>query len=269
MAILNKPPMPHPYYDEKIVFYRKIDDDAKKIVEDIVEDFEKGLRITEKILSNVFLQYFAAQKIEGDFNKDSFECAMMESPFADEIVFYFSRIFFHIGNIKEKNWTIQLRKNIGGFTPDIIITSKLTDNKLNNQELLYSRSKKEKIVAVIELRTKEWIRAFIVGDNSNYWRGKKEEVDILSKESRVYFQKYADTLRVGLGDIFVITPTLSVSNQDIIKSVANQQELFAQSTGIPESNLIILTENRTLSEEKTCTNYTTYFEKFLEGLVKK
>ena len=267
MAILNKPPMPHPYYDEKIVFYRKIDDDAKKIA----ENFVKGLPITEKILSNIFLQYFAAQKIEGDFNKDFFECSMVESPFADEIVFYFSRIFFHIGNIKEKNWTIQLRKNIGGFTPDIIITSKLTDNKLNNQELLYSqKSKEEKIIAVVELRAKEWVRAFIVEDNSkNYWKGKKEQLDIFSKESKVYFQKYADTLRVGLRDIFVITPTLSVSNQDIIKSVANQQELFAQSTGIPESNLIILTENRTLSEEKTCTNYTTYFEKFLEGLVKK
>lgn len=267
MAILKRSPMPIPYYDGRINFYKMIDADAREIA----ENFVKGLPITEKILSNVYQQYFAAQKIEGDFNKDFFECAMMEFPFADEIVFYFSRIFFHISNIKEKNWIIQLRKDIGGFAPDIIITSNPINNKLNNQELLYSqKSKEEKIIAVVELRAKEWVRAFIVEDNSkNYWKGKKEELDIFSKESKVYFQKYADALKVGLRDVFVITPTLSVLDKDIMKSIANQQELFTQSTGIPESNLIILRENRTLSEEKTCTNYTTYFEKFLEGLVRK
>lgn len=267
MAILNKPPMPIPYYDERISFYKKVDTDAREIA----ENFVKGLPITEKILSNIFLQYFAAQKIEGDFNKDFFVCAMMEFPFADEIVFYFSRIFFHIGNIKGKNWIVQLRKDIGGFAPDIIITRNSINNQLNNQELLYSqKSKEEKIIAVIELRAKEWVHAFIVGDNSkHYWEGKKEELDIFSKESKAYFQKYVDILRVGLRDVFVITPTLSVLDQDVMKSIANQQELFTQRTGIPESNLIILTENRVLSEEKTCTNYTTYFEKLLEELVKK
>ena len=89
----------------------------------------------------------------------------------------------------------------------------------------------------------------------------------MTGEDPNYFQKYIDTLGVSLNDIFIITPTLSVEYQDRIKSVAEQQEILSQSTGLPKENWVVLSENRSISNEESQIFLTTNFDDFLKELV--
>ena len=87
-----------------------------------------------------------------------------------------------------------------------------------------------------------------------------------SKKNPTYFQKYTDTLGVTLKDIFIIIPTL-VTYPSSIKSVAEQQEILSQRTGLPKGNWVILSENRSISNEESQIFLTTNFDAFLKELV--
>ncbi len=243
-------------------FYTEINGDAHRVVENFKN--KKGLPITKQILEDIHKLYLGSQIAEDELHKKapSLEGAVMEASFATEISNYFSRICYHISLLYGKEWSILLRPELGELTPDIIITEWKTPKA---EEL-----SPKKIKAVIELRTKEWIQALMAENEwKNRWAGKKEKVDIYSEEGKTHFQKYTEQLGVSLDDIFVVLPTLPVGEQNAIETIAQQQERFAQSTGIPKENLVILSENKPSPEVDALTNLTTYFEKFIQKLLKK
>jgi hypothetical protein len=174
-------------------------------------------------------------------NQFSLDSAILSEPLASEIVFYISGILDNISALREKDWKILVRKRIGQLTPDIVITEK----EATPTEEGFQRG----VIAVIELRNEAWVR------------------QLIEEENPTYFQKYTDTLGVTLKDIFIIIPSLSVKYQDHIKSVAEQQEILSQSTGLPKENWVVLSENRSISNEESQIFLTTNFDDFLKELV--
>jgi len=240
-------------------FYTGINTSARMVV----ENFKKGLPITEKILEDIDLLYSCSDITMKELAKKalSLEYAAMNVSLATEISNYFSRICSHITDHYKKNWEVLLRRELGELPPDVIITERKTSKT--------EKPSPEKIKAVIELRPQEWIRAFIVEKGESCWGWQIERMDICSVENKAYFQKYVTTLGVSLSDIFVILPTLSVSPQNSVKNITELQECFSQNTGIPAENLVILSENKFLRESGSFTNLTTHFEKFLQKLLEK
>lgn len=209
----------------------------------IAEEFNNGGSVSERVLSIIDVLYQMEQKAESYFNTNefSFEIAIEKEPLASEIVFYISGILAHTSCEKGKDRRVFVRKSIGQLTPDIVITEK--------EATPTEKGFEKGVVAVIELRSKETIHPLMTGEAPNY------------------FQKYIDTLGVSLNDIFIITPTLSVEYQDRIKSVAEQQEILSQSTGLPKENWVVLSENRSISNEESQMFLTTNFDDFLKELV--
>ncbi len=208
----------------------------------IAEEFNNGSSVSERVLSIIDGLYQMEQKYFNT-NEFSFEIAIEKEPLASEIVFYISGILAHTSCEKGKDWRVFVRKSIGQLIPDIVITEK--------EATLTEKGFEKGVVAVIELRSKETIHPLMTGEDPNY------------------FQKYIDTLGVSLNDIFIITPTLSVEYQDRIKSVAEQQEILSQSTGLPKENWVVLSENRSISNEEPQMFLTTDFDDFLNRLVER
>lgn len=208
----------------------------------IAEEFNNGSSVSERVLSIIDGLYQMEQKYFNT-NEFSFEIAIEKEPLASEIVFYISGILAHTSCEKGKDWRVFVRKSIGQLIPDIVITEK--------EATLTEKGFEKGVVAVIELRSKETIHPLMTGEAPNY------------------FQKYIDTLGVSLNDIFIITPTLSVEYQDRIKSVAEQQEILSQSTGLPKENWVVLSENRSISNEEPQMFLTTDFDDFLNRLVER
>ena len=208
----------------------------------IAEEFNNGSSVSERVLSIIDGLYQMEQKYFNT-NEFSFEIAIEKEPLASEIVFYLSGILAHTSCEKGKDWRVFVRKSIGQLIPDIVITEK--------EATLTEKGFEKGVVAVIELRSKETIHPLMTGEAPNY------------------FQKYIDTLGVSLNDIFIITPTLSVEYQDRIKSVAEQQEILSQSTGLPKENWVVLSENRSISNEEPQMFLTTDFDDFLNRLVER
>ena len=208
----------------------------------ILEEFNNGGSVSERVLSIIDGLYQMEQKYFNT-NEFSFEIAIEKEPLASEIVFYISGILAHTSCEKGKDWRVFVRKSIGQLIPDIVITEK--------EATPTEKGFEKGVVAVIELRSKETIHPLMTGEDPNY------------------FQKYIDTLGVSLNDIFIITPTLSVEYQDRIKSVAEQQEILSQSTGLPKENWVVLSENRSISNEEPQMFLTTDFDDFLNRLVER
>jgi hypothetical protein len=239
MAILKKPDIME--CNSKNIFYGEMYADAHIIA----VDFDEGVSVGERVLSGIDELYQITQVAESYFNTNefSFEIAIEKEPLASEIVFYISGILAHTSREKGKGWRVFVRKSIGQLIPDIVITEK----EASPTEKGFEKG----VVAVIELRSKETIDPLMTGEDPNY------------------FQKYIDTLGVSLNDIFIITPTLSVEYQDRIKSVAEQQEILSQSTGLPKENWVVLSENRSISNEESQIFLTTNFDDFLKRLVER
>lgn len=239
MAILKKLDIME--CNSKNIFYGEMYADAHIIA----VDFDEGVSVGERVLSGIDELYQITQVAESYFNTNefSFEIAIEKEPLASEIVFYISGILAHTSREKGKGWRVFVRKSIGQLIPDIVITEK----EASPTEKGFEKG----VVAVIELRSKETIDPLMTGEDPNY------------------FQKYIDTLGVSLNDIFIITPTLSVEYQDRIKSVAEQQEILSQSTGLPKENWVVLSENRSISNEESQIFLTTNFDDFLKRLVER
>lgn len=239
MAILKKLDIME--CNSKNIFYGEMYADAHIIA----VDFDEGVSVGERVLSGIDELYQITQVAESYFNTNefSFEIAIEKEPLASEIVFYISGILAHTSREKGKGWRVFVRKSIEQLTPDIVITDK--------KSVPTGQGFEEGVVAVIELRSKETIHPLMTGEDPNY------------------FQKYIDTLGVSLNDIFIITPTLSVEYQDRIKSVAEQQEILFQSTGLPKENWVVLSENRSISNEESQMFLTTNFDDFLKRLMER
>ena len=224
MAILKRTYFETADYVSKNGFYKEIYKEGGIIAKDFNDNSLVRERVvSERVFSYIDELYQMEQMAESylEANDFSFDSAILSEPLASEIVFYISGILDNISGLREKDWKILVRKRIGQLTPDIVITEK----EATPTEEAFQRG----VIAVIELRNEAWVR------------------QLIAEENPTYFQKYTDTLGVTLKDIFIIIPTL-VTYPSSIKSVAEQQEILSQRTGLPKGNWVILSENRSISK---------------------
>ena len=246
MAILKRTHLETADLVFKNRFYREIYKEGGIIA----KDFNDNISVSERVFSYIDELYQMEEMVETyiETNQFSFDSAILSEPLASEIVFYISGILDNISGLKEKDWKILVRKRIGQLTPDIVITEK----EATPTEEGFQRG----VIAVIELRNEAWVR------------------QLIAKKNPTYFQKYTNTLGVTLKDIFIIIPTLVtypiptlVTYPSSIKSVAEQQEILSQRTGLPKGNWVILSENRSISNEESQMFLTINFDDFLKELV--
>ena len=245
MAILKRTHLETADLVSKNRFYKEIYKEGGNIA----KDFNDKILVSERVFSYIDVLYQMEEMVETyiETNQFSFDSAILSEPLASEIVFYISGILDNISALREKDWKILVRKRIGQLTPDIVITEK----EATPTEEGFQRG----VIAVIELRNEAWVRQLIAEENPNY------------------FQKYTDTLGVTLKDIFIIIPTLVtypktlVTYPNSMKSVVEEQGIFSQSTGLPKGNWVILSENRSISNEESQIFLTTNFDDFLKELV--
>lgn len=238
MAILKRTYFETADYVSKNGFYKEIYKEGGIIA----KDFNDNIPVSESVFSYIDELYQMEQMAESylEANDFSFDSAILSEPLASEIVFYISGILDNISGLREKDWKILVRKRIGQLTPDIVITEK----EATPTEEGFQRG----VIAVIELRNEAWVR------------------QLIAEENPTYFQKYTDTLGVTLKDIFIIIPTL-VTYPNSMKSVVEEQGIFSQSTGLPKENWVILSENRSISNEESQMFLTINFDDFLKELV--
>ena len=238
MAILKRTYVETADYVPKNIFYKEVYEEGGSIA----KDFNDNIRVSERVFSYIDELYQMEEMVETyiETNEFSFDSAILSEPLASEIVFYISGILDNISGLKEKDWKILVRKRIGQLTPDIVITEK----EATPTEEGFQRG----VIAVIELRNEAWVR------------------QLIAEENPTYFQKYTDTLGVTLKDIFIIIPTL-VTYPNSMKSVVEEQGIFSQSTGLPKENWVILSENRSISNEESQMFLTINFDDFLKELV--
>lgn len=247
MAILKRTYFETADYVSKNGFYKEIYKEGGVIA----KDFNDKISVSESVFSYIDVLYQMEEMVETyiETNQFSFDSAILSEPLASEIVFYISGILDNISGLKEKDWKILVRKRIGQLTPDIVITEK----EATPTEEGFQRG----VIAVIELRNEAWVR------------------QLIAKKNPTYFQKYTDTLGVTLKDIFIIIPTLVtypktlVTYPNSMKSVVEEQGIFSQSTGLPKGNWVILSENRSISNEESQIFLTTNFDDFLKELVER
>lgn len=241
MSILKKTLSETADYVPKNRFYKEI----YKEGDIIAKDFNDNIPVSESVFSYIDVLYQMEEKVETyiETNQFSFDSAILSEPLASEIVFYISGILDNISGLREKDWKILVRKRIGQLTPDIVITEK--------EATLTEEGFQRGVIALIELRNQAWVHQFIAEQNPTY------------------FQKYTDTLGISLNDIFIIIPTLVICPRSIIKSVAEQQEIISQRTGLPKGNWVVLSENRFISNEESQMFLTTDFDNFLKELVER
>ena len=241
MAILKRTHLETADLVSKNGFYKEIYKEGGIIA----KDFNDNISVSERVFSYIDELYQMEQMAESylEANDFSFDSAILSEPLASEIVFYISGILDNISGLREKDWKILVRKRIGQLTPDIVITEK----EATPTEEGFQRG----VIAVIELRNEAWVR------------------QLIAEENPTYFQKYTDTLGVTLKDIFIIIPMLSITRQNSIKSMEEQQGIFSQNTGLPKGNWVILSENRSISNEESQIFLTTNFDDFLKELVER
>ena len=247
MAILKRTYFETADYVSKNGFYKEIYKEGGVIA----KDFNDKISVNESVFSYIDVLYQMEEMVETyiETNQFSFDSAILSEPLASEIVFYISGILDNISGLQEKDWKILVRKPIGQLTPDIVITEK----EASPTEEGFQRG----VIAVIELRNEAWVR------------------QLIAKKNPTYFQKYTDTLGVTLKDIFIIIPTLVtypktlVTYPNSMKSVVEEQGIFSQSTGLPKGNWVILSENRSISNEESQIFLTTNFDDFLKELVER
>ena len=240
----------------KKLYYDSIDKMAKKIA----DNFVAGDLVTEDILKFINELYDSA-KVEQSFKTSSFETAY-HSPISSELEFYIARIFYHLSELEGKEWKILLRRQQGKTAPDIRI------------------EKGGKTIAIVEIKAKAgWIQPFFSEqrynvDKERFENGSSFDPDALIVKSRKQLTKYSETFDITNNDIFLFLPTLAlVHRKKYNTSLEECRTYFSKTSGFPEENLILLSENKSLDLSLVIKGKellpTRDFEKLLDKLLKK
>ncbi len=240
----------------KKLYYDSIDKMAKKIA----DNFVAGSFISEEILKFINELYLSA-KVEQSFKSSLFETAY-HTPISSELEFYIARIFYHLSELKRKDWKILLRRQQGKTAPDIRI------------------EKGGKTIAIVEIKAKAgWIQPFFSEqrynvDKERFEKGSSFDPDALIVKSREQLTKYFQVFAITNDDIFLLLPTLALVHRKKYNTTLEEyRNYFSQTSGFPKENLILLSENKlldlSLAVEGKELSPTRDFEKLLEKLLKK
>lgn len=240
----------------KKLYYNNIDEMAKRIA----NNFIAGDSITENILKFVNELYDSA-KVGQSFKSSYFETAYY-AHISSELESYIARIFYHLSELKGKKWKILLRRQQGKTAPDLRI------------------EKEGKTIAIIEVKAKVgWIQPFFSEqcykvDKERFEKGSSFDSDALIRKSKQQLTKYSETFAITNDDIFLFLPALALMHRKKYNTTLEEyRSYFSQTSGFPEENLILLSENKSLDLSLVIEGKELFptrdFEKLLDKLLKK
>lgn len=196
---------------------------------ELAEEIKKGNLITGKMIQ-VIVNLYDTAKIEKKINENNGFSSSYHPPVTSDFEFIMARLIFHVGKIFNKDWKVDLRRQVNKATPDIRISK-------NNNTLW-----------ILELKVSlGWIRSFIC---PTFYKkslemknnGKNWNPDIFNKEQARQLEKYSETYSISKNRIFFVVPSLASihyrrdSNGLVIDDYRNH---FKSVSGLSAENLVI------------------------------
>lgn len=238
----------------KKMYYAQLDRKARYIARRMSE----GKSVGRLLLLSIEELYLSAHTQES-FDQDAFR-VRYHNPISSELEFLIARILHHYSNFEKLQWAIYVRCQKGKTAPDIRID--------------YNG----KTLAIVEIKAKAgWIQPFFSSERAGKDMAKLKEgkssfnPDDLIKRVSAQFKKYYETYNVTPEQIFVLLPSLALVHRKRSKRILDDYEKdFARNSGLPKSNLILLSNNLLLdlSPIKEGKKYepTGHFERLIQSL---
>lgn len=236
-------------------YYNYMDRKARHIAYQL----SKSRKVTKLLLDYIKELYECENNLKRSYKNDHFESAY-HNPISSDLEFLVSRILYHYSKIKQMNWKIYLRRQIGKIAPDIRI------------------EKDNKTIAIIEVKAKAgWIQCCFSSerlkkDIENFKEGKsKIDPKLLLKKFKSQFEKYHKELDINPSQVFVFLPTLAlVHRKKSLLKINDYDKEFAKNSGLSKQSFILLSNNLLLdlSLKPSRTEYkpTSKFEDFVYSL---
>ncbi|MDP2628984.1 MAG: hypothetical protein Q8P15_03750 [Nanoarchaeota archaeon] len=215
-------------------YYDKLDNMALCIAKKLGEDEN----VTEDILECIRKIYGGTRL--NRLNEENFHSSYHQSATPDA-EFFISRIFFNFSLLNKLNWNILLRvqSKINGkfFSPDIRI------------------EKEGKTLAIVEFKLKVgWIQGLFSDKRAEYDRKKMKEgqtifdVDKFRQSEKERVDKLSGGFEVSKDKIFYLVPSLREAHRKKYETtIEDYKRIFTGVVGIPERNLILLSNNLRLN----------------------
>lgn len=209
----------------RLTLFRLLDEHAKKLGQKLLD----GQHVTEDLLK-IIADIYTSARVERAFWDAHFEAAY-HSPITGELEFLVARTLYHYSQLRGFEWKILMRRQVGKTAPDIRI------------------EKGGRTIAVIEIKAKGgWIQPFFSSDRYAYDKQKgRYDPDELIKKIRDPLQKYQAAFNLKARQIFFLLPTFALVHRvRYNKTLKDYYAYFAQTSGLPQQNLILLSSNMRL-----------------------
>ncbi|WP_156350827.1 hypothetical protein [Psychrobacillus sp. FJAT-21963] len=205
----------------------------------LCHEFEKSNNITSKVIQAIVDLYHAASinlsetiidkdnKIKGQF-KSSYHPAVTA-----DFEYLIARFLYHIGNMYEKGWSVDLRKQVKNAAPDIRISK--------NGETLW----------ILELKVSmSWSKSFV--SPTFYDKAKEDFVnrkkdwdpDIFNQKQSNTLDKYSAVFNIPKEKIYFVTPSLAtIHDRNPKLTIDKYRSHFKKVSGLPSDNFVVFNEN--------------------------
>lgn len=209
-----------------------------------------------KLILDYIAELYGAAKSSTSFNDDTFRSAY-HNPITSDLELLIARIIHHYSKREHLDWKIYLRCQKGKTAPDIRIESN------------------SKTLCIIEIKAKAGWMQYLFSekrfkkDVAEHRRDSKkpdphEKVKLVKKQIR----KYCETFQIKPKQIYFFLPSMTlVHRKKSGNSVDDYCNHFANKSGLPARNLILLSNNLllNLSENPTRKSYeqTDNFDEFI------
>jgi len=232
-------------------FYQTIDEKANEIAKKI----SKNENVTSDILQFINEIYNEVASYKEHFrDDDKFESAYHE-PITSYLEFFIARILYHLSIIKQLNWKIYLRRQVGKkpnrVAPDIRI------------------EKNGKTIAIIEIKAKVgWLQGMFSEQRFKKYEEKSQKrID----EFRHTLEKYKNLFNIDYSQIFLLVPSLREAHKKIHnESFEDHINWTSKTTGLSKENIIVLSKNLELElEEKEVDQNELSPTNYFENMIKK
>ena len=214
-----------------------------------------------KLILDYIAELYESAKLVESYENNNFESAY-HNPITSDLEFLIARTLIHYSNQNKLNWKIYLRRQVRKTAPDIRVD-------LNG-----------KTIAILEIKAKAgWIQPVFSKEryekDINKLRSGMSNFDPkeLIKKVKRKLTKYCSAFNISNDRVFVLLPSMKlVHRKKSNLTVKDYCKQFAKNSGLPISNLILLSNNASLdmSEKPSRSEYqvTDNFEYFIEKLTK-
>ena len=241
----------------KRTYYTHLDSKARLIARELSEGKSVGLTLLHSIE-----ELYRSARTQESFDEDTFR-VRYHAPISSDLEFLVARVFHHYSNFGDMHWSVFLRCQRRKTAPDVRIEHN------------------GKTLAIVEIKAKAgWIQSFLsrerAGKDLARLREGKSAFDPkdLIKRVRSQLQKYRETYDITPKQVFVLLPSLALVHRKRSKrTLKDYKNDFAKNSGLPKSNLILLSNNLRLdlSPVRKGKNYepTRNFERLVQSLARR